>query len=128
MTTEPNNSSQQEPPQRSLKAALLEKHVGSFFNGLWAGEIARATGFQNNRRIYRPRPRQFLRGDRDIVASAGIQSRLHWADEKRYSGQSGVLPRRIENHYKNHYSGILTKSGKLKHVIGLRRWRNWQTH
>ena len=33
----------------------------------------------------------------------------------------------IENHYNNHYSRILRKRGKLKCVIGLRMWRNWQT-
>ena len=33
----------------------------------------------------------------------------------------------IENHYSNHYSGLPTKHGKLKRVIDMRMWRNWQT-
>jgi hypothetical protein len=32
-----------------------------------------------------------------------------------------------ENHYINHYSALSRKRGKLKRVIDMRMWRNWQT-
>jgi hypothetical protein len=42
-------------------------------------------------------------------------------------GTGRVLGEFIENHYSNHYSAPHLKSGKLKYVIHMRMWRNWQT-
>ena len=81
---------------------------------------------------YHCRPPHELRRNARRARAGAPRSRRHRQVAAQYQSalratRGRILGQIIKNHYGNHYSAPHPKRGKLKYVIQLRMWRNWQT-
>jgi hypothetical protein len=103
------------PPRPGRQSKIAEEEGRA--EDLFALVALRATGSPLIRRRESTRPPRARRAAR---LAHGYQSEVP-------GGNGAHLGEIIENRYSNRYSGAPPNRGKLKYVIHMRMWRNWQT-